>query len=192
MIPERESKRSSLATAETASIATNSSANTFIVKSDDGLNAKAGNSNYGMIAPNKAGRSNSNLTAEAVDLIEESLRPSNQRAASQPRVSDHVHYHDSGRNSVGLGLAPPLSSLIMSSNIKVVQVSQCDHMIFLQLDAFPTFTSVLHDFFFFWMKAGQLLVTASRVQHAACRKKCNTHVISSYAASLRGDRGHQN
>ena len=122
-------KRSSLATlAETASIATNSSANTFIVKSDDGLNAKAGNSNYGMI---KAGSSNSNLTAEAVDLIEESLRPSNQRAASQPRVSDHVHYHDSGRNSVGLGLAPPLSSLIMSSNIKVVQVSQCeyDHMI---------------------------------------------------------------
>ena len=66
----------------------------------------------------QAGSSNSNLTAEAVDLIEESLsRP------SQPRVSDHVHYHDSGRNSVGLGLAPPLSSLIMSSNIKVVQVS---------------------------------------------------------------------
>ena len=71
-------KRSSLATlAETASIATNSSANTFIVKSDDGLNSKAGNSNYGMMTQNKAGNSNSNLTAEAVDLIEESLLQGN-------------------------------------------------------------------------------------------------------------------
>jgi len=105
-------KRSSLATAETASIATNSSANTFIVKSDDVVQ------NPGMHIPGKAGNSNSNLTAEAVDLIEESLI-----GRSQPRVTDHVvHYHDSGRNSVGLGLAPPLSSLIMSSNIKVVQV----------------------------------------------------------------------
>ena len=114
--------------AETASIATNSSANTFIVKSDDGLKSS---SNYGMITQNSSSKlnlagnsNNSNLTVEAVDLIEESLS-----IKPKPRVSDHVHYHDSaagrGSGSVGLGLAPPLSSLIMSSNIKVVQVSQC-------------------------------------------------------------------
>ena len=101
-------KRSSFAAAETASIATTSSANTFIVKSDDGISA--------MGAAGTSGVSN------AVDLIEESLRGASRRqeggSGGGARISEV--YHES--RSVGLGLAPPLSSLIMSSNIKVVQV----------------------------------------------------------------------
>ena len=98
------SKRSSLTlgsganpNAETASITTISSANTFIVKSDDGI----------------ADQPKTDLSEIN---IQDSIRTSNLRR--NPPISEV--YHES--RNVGLGLAPPLSSLILTNNLQVVQV----------------------------------------------------------------------
>jgi hypothetical protein len=95
-------RRSSLSMADTASIVTTSIANTFIIKSDD----SAASATRGDLPPGAGG-----------GLIDESLLNS-RHEANQPRISEV--YHES--RNVGLGLAPPLSSLLMSSSIKVVQV----------------------------------------------------------------------
>ena len=83
--------------AETASITTISSANTFIVKSDDGI----------------ADQPKTDLSEIN---IQDSIRTSNLRR--NPPISEV--YHES--RNVGLGLAPPLSSLILTNNLQVVQV----------------------------------------------------------------------
>ncbi len=119
-------KRSSLSSmmnnADTASITTTSSANTFIVKSDDGA-IGGGHKKVGSTA-------SSSTTAAAVpDLseinIQESLRSSQLRRltmdSNMPPLSDAFH-HDQQQQQGSLGLAPPLSRIIMSNNLQVVQV----------------------------------------------------------------------
>ncbi len=122
------SKRSSISggpSADTASITTTSSANTFIVKSDDG-----GVDISKTIAPPLPGvdlgeidlqqDDHRNSLAKATPPARKLLTREGGAGKQQPQIIPEA-YHDQQR-SVGLGLAPPLSSIIMSSNLQVVQV----------------------------------------------------------------------
>ncbi len=111
-------KRSSMINAETASVTTTSSANTFIIKSDDG--------GYGHTVGHKKLDSNASSSAAAIDLSEINIHDSIRSTQLRRLTRDNNQYpigetfQDSHQS--GLGLAPPLSTIIMSNNLQVVQV----------------------------------------------------------------------
>ena len=86
---------------ETASITTTSSANTFIIKPDD-----------------QNGDSKNGTDLSEIN-IQDSIRTTQMRRMNRDPPAISEVYQE---RNMGLGLAPPLTSLLMSNNLQVVQV----------------------------------------------------------------------